>query len=124
MNCPKCQEPMEIVRFEAIEVDRCTACKGIFFDGSEAEALRKLRGSEVIDVGDAAVGSAQNGNDRIRCPRDRTQMVRIVDAKQPHIWLETCSVCNGMFFDAGELRDWKHETLSDLVRSFFAKARD
>jgi Zn-finger nucleic acid-binding protein len=114
---------MELVRFETIEVDRCTQCRGIFFDASEAEALRKLRGSEAIDIGDAAVGRAQNANDRIACPRDTVKMIRIVDPKQPHIWLETCPVCSGTFFDAGEFSDWKHETLGDLVKSFFAKAR-
>jgi Zn-finger nucleic acid-binding protein len=123
MKCPKCKAPMELVRFEPIEVDRCTACKGIFFDATEAEALKKLRGSEAIDVGDAAVGKAQNENDRIRCPRDTVQMIRIVDPKQPHLWLETCPVCSGTFFDAGELRDWKHETLLDVFRGLFAKPR-
>ncbi len=123
MNCPKCTAPMEIVRFESIEVDRCTKCKGLFFDAMEPERLRKMRGSESIDIGDAELGRAQNENDRIRCPRDTTPMLRIVDPGQPHLWLESCPVCNGTFFDAGELRDWKEETLGDLVRSFFAKPR-
>lgn len=123
MNCPKCNAAMETVRVESIEVDRCTGCKGLFFDAMEAERLRKIRGSESIDIGDASVGQAQNTNDRIRCPRDTTPMLRIVDPKQPHLWLESCPVCNGMFFDAGEFRDWKEETLADLVKSFFAKPR-
>lgn len=114
---------MEAVRFESIEVDRCTSCKGLFFDAMEAENLRKKPGSQAIDVGDAAVGKTQNANDRIRCPRDTTKMIRIVDPQQPHLWLETCAVCNGMFFDAGEFRDWKDETLLDLVRGWFAKPR-
>lgn len=114
---------MELVRFEKIEVDRCTACKGIYFDASEADALKKLRGSEAIDVGDATVGKKQNENDRIACPRDTVKMIRIVDPKQPHLWLEQCPVCCGTFFDAGELRDWKEETLADLVRGLFAKRR-
>jgi uncharacterized protein len=123
MKCPKCAAPMELVRFQSIEVDRCTACKGIYFDSSEADALKKLRGSEVIDVGDAAVGEKQNANDRIQCPRDTVTMIRIVDPKQPHIWLEQCPVCSGTWFDAGEFRDWKEETLADVFRGFFAKPR-
>ncbi len=115
---------MELVTFESIEVDRCTGCKGIFFDNREAERLRALRGSESIDVGDAAVGKTHDAHDRIRCPRDTVPMVRIVDPEQPHIRLETCPVCHGTFFDAGEFRDWKHETVVDLVKRFFAKPRD
>lgn len=124
MKCPKCASPMEQVVFDGIEVDRCTSCRGLFFDLMEAEKLRKRPGSESIDVGDPATGRTQNANDRIRCPRDTTPMVRIVDPSQPHIYLETCSVCQGTFFDAGEFKDWKQETFGDLVRRFFAKARD
>ena len=43
--------------------------------------------------------------------------------KQPHIWTETCPVCFGSFFDAGEFRDFKQETLSDLVKSWFSRER-
>lgn len=124
MNCPKCKSRMESIAVGSVEVDRCTVCRGTFFDGGEAERLRKVDGSEKLDVGDSDMGAAQNTNDRIRCPRDRSQMVRIVDPQQPHLWLETCPVCQGTFFDAGEFRDWKHETWMDVVRGWFAKARD
>ncbi len=123
MKCPKCASPMEQVVFDDIEVDRCTGCRGLFFDRMEAERLRAKPGADALDVGDPAVGRTQNTNDRIRCPRDTSPMVRIVDPSQPHIHLETCSVCNGTFFDAGEFKDWTHETLGDLVRRLFAKPR-
>ena len=123
MKCPKCSAAMETVEFEKIQVDRCSVCRGLYFDAREAQKLRALPGSEVIDVGDPDVGRVQNGNDRIRCPRDTTPMVRIVDAGQPHIHLETCPVCQGMFFDAGEFADWKSESLVDVVKGWFARPR-
>jgi Zn-finger nucleic acid-binding protein len=124
MNCPKCTAAMEPVAFEGIEVARCTGCRGLFFEARKAQKLKALRGSEVIDVGDRQVGQQQNSNDRIRCPVDTTPLVRVVDPKQSHIHLETCPVCQGTFFDAGEFADWKHESLLDVVRSWFAPARD
>ncbi len=69
--------------------------------------LKALRGSEAIDIGTTEEGQKHNGTDRIRCPRDASPMVRIVDPKQSHIHLETCPVCQGTFFDAGEFKDWK-----------------
>jgi len=114
---------MEAVTFESITIDRCTSCRGLFFDRLEAEKLRALPGSESLDIGPEELGRAQNTNDRIHCPRDTSLMVRIVDPKQPHIWLETCAVCQGTFFDAGEFRDWKNETLVDVLKGFFAKPR-
>jgi Zn-finger nucleic acid-binding protein len=50
-------------------------------------------------------------------------MVRMVDAAQHHIWYESCTGCGGVFFDAGEFRDFKFHTIMDLVRRFRAKPR-
>jgi uncharacterized protein len=123
MKCPKCKSPMEQVVFDGIEVDRCKGCRGLFFDLMEAERLRAKEGSESIDVGSPDIGREQNQIDRIRCPRDTSPMIRIVDPSQPHIYLETCAVCQGTFFDAGEFKDWKQETFGDFVRRFFARPR-
>jgi len=123
MSCPKCGAAMEVVELEKIKVDRCSACRGLFFDALKAHKLKAVPGSETIDIGTREPGRAQNGTDRIRCPRDTSPMIRIVDPKQPHIQLETCPVCQGMFFDAGEFSDWKKETLLDGVRSWFARRR-
>jgi uncharacterized protein len=123
MNCPKCSAAMETIEIEKIQVDRCTGCHGLFFDALEAHKLKAVKGAEAIDIGAAAQERQPSSNDRIRCPRDTSPMIRIVDPKQPHIQLETCSVCQGMFFDAGEFSDWKNETLLDVVRRWFARPR-
>ena len=115
---------MEQITISGTEVDRCTSCRGLFFDLMEAERLRSKPGSDALDIGDAGVGRKQNTNDKIRCPRDSGPMVRIVDPDQPHIHLETCASCGGTFFDAGEFKDWKEQTLSDVLRGWFAKPRN
>ncbi len=124
MICPKCSAAMESVVFEKIEVERCTACRGLFFEARKADKLKALPGSEAIDIGPPEEGQKHNSHDRIRCPRDTTPMVRIVDRKQSHIHLETCPVCQGTFFDAGEFSDWKHETVLDVFKGWFAGPRD
>jgi Zn-finger nucleic acid-binding protein len=108
---------MEPVEFEGIEVDRCTLCKGLWFDLLEHERLRELPGSEVIDCGDPDVGALFNRDDRISCPRCSGSMIRMVDSLQPHIWYESCGVCHGVFLDAGEFTDYKHHTPADLLRA-------
>lgn len=123
MQCPKCGSLFETVKYAGIEVDRCTKCRGIWFDAAEREGLKAVRGSEVIDVGDPEVGKTYNVIDRIECPRCHTQMIRMVDAKQSHIWFESCPVCYGSFLDAGEFRDYKEETLMDFVRSLRSPER-
>ena len=123
MQCPKCREAMEIVRFDEIDIDRCTGCRGLWFDGRELKKLKDRPGVEVIDTGDAAVGRKQNENDHINCPRCTTRMVRLVDSDQPHIWYEACSVCGGAYFDAGEFRDFVRWSPLDFFRSLFRRPR-
>ena len=43
MQCPKCEGSLEAVVYAEIEVDRCTTCKGIWFDSQEAQKLKKLK---------------------------------------------------------------------------------
>ena len=123
MNCPKCSQTTEVVQYEDIEVDRCTNCKGIWFDMLEAEHLKALEGSENIDVGDPKTGKEYNKIDRVNCPKCNEPMLRMVDAEQPHIWYEACPVCYGVFFDAGEFSDFKEETTIDFFRDLFTGER-
>jgi uncharacterized protein len=123
MDCPKCGHPMEQVVYAEIEVDRCTLCKGLWFDLLEHEQLKAVPGAEQIDTGDPEVGSIFNRDDRISCPRCNALMIRMVDAQQPHIRYESCGVCHGVFFDAGEFRDFKQHTIGDFFRRLRAGER-
>jgi Zn-finger nucleic acid-binding protein len=122
MDCPKCGEQMEQVVFHDIEVDRCSKCRGIWFDEFEKEDILEQGGAEVIDDGDDRVGHIFN-RDRYTCPRCKGEMIRMVDAEQPHIWYEQCGGCRGTFFDAGEFRDLATHTLADVVKRWFTKER-
>lgn len=123
MQCPKCKSPMEKVGYQSIEIDRCTQCKGLWLDMGEREELKALRGSETLDTGEAVMGRAYNVTGKINCPECQTPMLRMVDNAQPHIWFESCSVCYGVFFDAGEFRDYKEQTVIDFFKTLAAKER-
>jgi Zn-finger nucleic acid-binding protein len=120
MNCPKCAAAMEPVTFEGVTVDRCTGCKGIWFDANEQRALKEKKGAEAIDIGDAATGRKMDKITDIQCPRCHTRMIRMVDVDQHHIDYEACTVCYGMFLDAGEFKDLKDFTVSEYLRGLFA----
>ncbi|MDH3641318.1 MAG: zf-TFIIB domain-containing protein [Gammaproteobacteria bacterium] len=47
----------------------------------------------------------------------------MIDRDQPHLWYEACTVCYGVFFDAGEFRDYKEKTALDFFRDLFAQER-
>lgn len=60
MECPKCNFPVEKITFSNIEVDRCSSCKGIWFDLPEYGNLKSIKGSEVIDSGDPFIAMEYN----------------------------------------------------------------
>lgn len=122
MTCPKCNAEMAKVAYESIEVNRCVQCDGLWFDMLEAEHMKALAGSEEIDIGDPAVGEALDERVRIDCPVCHTRMIKMVDARQSHIHYESCPVCYGVFFDAGEFADYKQTTVLEFFRALLASS--
>ena len=119
MNCPKCNAAMELITVEAIQVDRCTGCGGLWFDLLEHEHLKEIPGSEKIDFTEPGRGTQQEQIRRADCPRCKTTMIRMVFPEQPHIHYEMCSVCHGVYLDAGEFADYKQMTVTERVKHAF-----
>lgn len=121
MQCPKCKHPMEERTLSTLKgsvtVDRCTNCKGLWFDIGEAEELKEKWMSDHVDSGDPERGREQNKIRDIDCPRCHKPMDKLTDPVQTHIEYEACEE-HGMYLDAGEFTDYKYETLMDIFRDF------
>ena len=124
MECPKCRSLMEKVSYEDTEIDRCINCKGIWFDMLEHEHLKGIYGSESIDTGDPRVGEEYNKINNINCPVCKIPMIRMVDPGQHHIWFEGCVTCYGVYFDAGEFKDYKEENILDFFKDLMTRERE
>src|SRR4051812_34189233 len=109
MICPKCNAAMETVPGGGVEGERCAGGRGLFFDAREHQKLKDVRrAAETLDIGTpaAAGGGAAvaTKTKRITCPSCHTQMIEM--AVQGRAWLkfESCTVCHGAYFDAGEFK--------------------
>jgi Zn-finger nucleic acid-binding protein len=122
LKCPKCELAMQPIEYQGVEIDRCPGCFGLWFDAFEHEELKELSGSESIDFADAQLGP-ETPVPRVACPRCAVAMFPMVVAGQPHIVYEACGVCHGVFFDAGEFRDFRDETFGEKLRAYFGTAR-
>lgn len=123
IECPKCGHGMEEVSYGAdLVIDRCTNCHGMWFDDDEAQRLKSKWMGDALDIGDPGKGREWDSVDDIACPRCGKDMERVSDPDQPHIWYEVCRE-HGMFMDAGEFTDYKHETLGDWFRSLVRGSR-
>ncbi|MDB5103554.1 MAG: hypothetical protein JWP91_1243 [Fibrobacteres bacterium] len=124
MKCPKCQSAFTKVDFEGIRIDRCLSCHGMWFDALELQDLLKKKGSEKLDIGDERdYGKTKRIEDYL-CPKDGSRMIKMVDAKQHHVWYESCGVCYGIFLDATEFAELKERSLMDIIRSIRVPERN
>jgi uncharacterized protein len=127
LGCPACSKPMEKVQEADITIDRCTACGGLWLDALEKDrilankgAAKKLdpaRPTRATDVAGSGATSVPPAQKKTLCPRDTSTLIRMVDHKQRHIHYESCKVCGGAFFHAGDLRDLGSFSLLDRLRS-------
>tara|TARA_R110000772_G_scaffold15931_12_gene45776 strand:+ start:976 stop:1332 length:357 start_codon:yes stop_codon:yes gene_type:complete len=106
-----------------VTIDKCQYCSGIWFDSGEAEILKKDWMSEFLDSGNLKSGKYYNEIDDINCPRCNKKMTVKQDPEQPHIRYETCDE-HGVFMDAGEFTDYKHETLVDFFMKMIRRLID
>ena len=124
MPCPKCRSDMQQIEIEGTIIDRCSSCKGIWFDEGEVEALSNKEAAAAIDTGKAGIGKQNNPIDDYHCPRCGGQMEKKVDEQQRHIWYEKCVDCHGSFFDAGEFRDLAEITIADFFKRLVTPKRE
>lgn len=103
MNCPKCPaEPLAKRTVNAVEVDACPRCQGVWFDQSE---LATLLAGDLSAARAVARGEADPAANRqpARCPRDGTVLLRVVSARNSAVVVDYCPQCRGVWLDAGEL---------------------
>lgn len=120
MDCPKCKAEMEFGTLEGLRVDRCLQCRGIWFREDHHRKLRKAKDAHLIDIGSPELGRQFDEAAYVPCPDCGQAMDRTSDSSQPHIFYEKCADGHGVFFDAGEYKDYKDKSIGDLFKRIAA----
>lgn len=129
MNCPVCTDRnLEQRRLGDLEVERCPACGGWWFDALELERilLKPPREWMSEDLRTAPT-AADTADRRLVCPRCQGagRLIRLNTLERPGTMIDSCSVCFGCWVDAGELAHIAREdTLASALRRLFRGARD
>lgn len=126
--CPKCHVTMERLNAGGTEVDRCVKCGGIWLDCGELDRIMKTKGGLKRVIGGVDAGPATESTRRhvlsgVKCPRDASRLITMVDRKQTHVEYEACTVCGGIFMDCGELKDLGQYTLGERLAGLLPKKR-
>ncbi|HEY2376563.1 MAG TPA: zf-TFIIB domain-containing protein [Gemmatimonadaceae bacterium] len=118
IQCPKCSAPMKTMQVEQTQIDRCTSCEGLWFDALEDADVHAKESIDLLDPPGAAARPGLNEQRRVDCPRCHQPMIRMLDRQTREVWYESCPICYGKFFDAGEFRAIQPRTLMDMLRSW------
>lgn len=121
IQCPKCNAPMRTMQVERTQVDRCTHCEGLWFDALEENDVHEQTSIDTLDPPGAKPAAGRNEQRRVDCPRCHSPMIRMLDRRTRSVWYESCPVCYGKFFDAGEFRAIQPRSLMDALRAFIGR---
>lgn len=117
--CPACNIPMQTIALDMespLQIERCEACFGLFFDPGEVESLLESAVSPVFSVNLELLGTINQ--DRYRkddivkyrkCPVCQTLMNRVVFGHRSGVVIDQC-LSHGVWLDGGEishLLEWK-----------------
>jgi Zn-finger nucleic acid-binding protein len=98
-----------------VELDRCTFCRGLWFDGGELEQVLGKKVSAEVTTG---MKTSRN------CPACQKPLEPAVLGG---LRVESCASCRGIFLDEGELvalNDGKKVTIQQQAPPPEAKVRD
>ena len=121
--CPRDGEALRPDRERSIDIDRCPACAGAWFDYSE---LRDLEASVSNDA-DALAGTIDYARhvSELRCPVCREPMTSF-NYRGNNLELDVCAQQHGFWHDAGEaarVRALMRERVHRLRRAVAAQRR-
>jgi Zn-finger nucleic acid-binding protein len=97
---------MIVVEHNAIELDYCTACRGVWFDSGELELLlHSISLEDTHQVLSSILNSPEtpSSEKKRRCPVCSQKMKKTTIGKEPGILIDACRREDGLWFDGGEV---------------------
>jgi len=129
MDCPKCVGRLEEKIIEEVKVDVCWSCEGMWFDKSELEnvLIKDAHDLKKIDLGrDEFDGKEmeelqekidmKTGN----CPRCGDKAVLTKEGYAKGVIVDACSVCGGVWLDAGEIHQLRNRLLVKIFDKLYS----
>lgn len=103
MICPGCQSPLITGELDAVEVDFCASCKGVWLDAGELELLfgDAAQCEAFLDGGEAAATEEKPR----KCPVCHARMAKRRTRGEAEIVFDRCERNHGLWLDEGELTE-------------------
>lgn len=126
LNCPICKVSLNKVTYDALVVDICFECKGIWFDDNNEyysflDGIKKS--CKAINLSFfASTSGYESGNKS--CPKCGMKMeMQYINHNLKGILLETCSKCHGIWAGPGKLKSVQPEDKDEIAVDIEALGR-
>jgi Zn-finger nucleic acid-binding protein len=112
MECPRDHSTLKTETYEGkVEVDKCPACRGVWLDAGELEAIQNASDSRHLHLNDAPGDSversinevAQLGTKGAKCPHCSALMVPRDYGFGSQVVIDACPSGCGVWLDVGEI---------------------
>ncbi|MDP2860139.1 MAG: zf-TFIIB domain-containing protein, partial [bacterium] len=106
MKCPVDKSDMLVVEYEAIELDYCPHCRGVWFDSSELDLLLpaiKLERAGLPREGVRRSAEAKSAEMKRKCPVCGRKMRKSTLGRDSGVLIDICPRGEGLWFDGGEV---------------------
>jgi Zn-finger nucleic acid-binding protein len=111
VQCPMCGSPSELVRLWGIQVDLCTACRGVWFDETEiADLAARITDDALAKDSEAALAkldvppTQERRAAYIRCPICAKQLAQRNYDRNAQLSVHRCHGC-GTFIERAQLME-------------------
>jgi len=122
MKCPACPD-VELTEetFSGVTIDRCPTCHGIWLDVLELERLLEADPRPLLAEDRRFASRPGEEGPRRPCPRCQgADLIKLNSLLRPGTILDSCTVCHGVWLDAGELTQLSRKDLFSRLRGLFA----
>jgi Zn-finger nucleic acid-binding protein len=100
MKCLNCSETLVAIEFDALEIDYCLSCAGVWLDAGELEVI--LEDDRPVQLVETGLPSARS---KRRCPVCQRRLSTVSVDKGKRVELDSCPLGHGLWFDRGELHE-------------------
>ena len=122
MNCPRCHAAMSVEKYEGIEIDWCSSCKGMWLDFNELDQLEDKELDD-DDVKGSLMFRSYQGD--LHCPTCESGM-QMFHYRAYDLELDFCPNEHGFWLDSGEEKrvlEIMKQRIKDLQRSATAEVQ-
>jgi Zn-finger nucleic acid-binding protein len=117
--CPACGGAFESVHVGPYVIDRCGTCRGLWLNEHELEKILAIDHRMLTKKrGDTDPGLARSKKGK--CPRCNGTLIKLANMRA-NITTDSCTICYGIFLDAGELNAFDHPNLAGQVGQLLRK---